>query len=72
MCALYQPIELASVAQLDPHPTNDQEVEGLTPLGRQHFIVETDHELFSKVIFSLLLIQEEVVSFWRRNVLTTG
>ena len=45
------------------HPTGDQEVAGSTPadLG-QHSLVEIDHEIFSTVIFSLLLIQEGQLS----------
>ena len=47
------------VAQLDARPTGDQEVAGSTPRrGRQHSFVEIDHEIFSRVILSLLLIQE--------------
>ena len=48
----------ASVAQLDVHQTGDQEVVGLTTLGRQHSFVEIDHEMFSTIILSLPLIQE--------------
>ena len=47
-----------SVAQLDAHPTGDQEVAGSTPAGRQHSFVEIDHEIFCMVILSLPLIQE--------------
>ena len=32
------------------------------PPGRQHSFVETDHEIFSTVILSLLLIQEGQLS----------
>ena len=36
---------------------------------RQHSFVEIDHEIFSKVILSLMLIQEEQLSsFWRKQV----
>ena len=53
----------ASVAQLDERPTGDQEVAGSTPRrGRQHSFVEIDHEIFSTVILSLPLIQEELLS----------
>ena len=43
-------------------PIGDQEVEGSTPPGRQHAFVEIDHEIFSTVILSLLLIQEGELS----------
>ena len=44
-------------------PTGDQEVAGSIPRrGRQHFFMETDHEIFSTVILSLLLIQEGQLS----------
>ena len=51
-----------SIAQLDAHPTGDQEVVGLTPQGRQHPFMEIDHEIFSAVILSLPLIQEGQLS----------
>ena len=45
------------MAHLDV-PTGDQEVGSSTPRrGRQHLFVEIDHEIFSMVILSLLLIQ---------------
>ena len=50
------------MAQLDACPTRDQEVVGLTPLGRQNSFMEIDHEIFSTVILSLLLIQEGQLS----------
>ena len=40
------------VAQLDACLTSDQKVVGSTPLSRQHFFMEIDHE-FSTVILSL-------------------
>ena len=46
---------MAMLAQLDAHPTGDQEVGPL--LGRHHFLMEIDHEIFSTVILSLWLIQ---------------
>ena len=33
------------------------------PLGRQHSFMEIDHEIFSMVIFFLLLIQEGQLPF---------
>ena len=59
---------MAWMAQLDAHPTGDQEVR--PPLGQHHFFVEIDHEIFSTVILSLWLIQG--VSFWWKNVHNTG
>ena len=54
----------ALVAQLDVPPTGDQEVAGSIPAGRdqQHSFVEIDHEIFSMVILSLTLIQQEQLS----------
>ena len=52
----------ASVAQLDARPTEDQEVAGSTPPGRQHSFMEIDHEIFSTVILSRPLFQEGQVS----------
>ena len=54
--------EPASVAQLDVGPTGDLEVEDLTPSNWQHFFSEIDYEIFSTVILSLLLIQEDQLS----------
>ena len=48
----------ASVAQLDAHPTGDQEVAGSIPVGLATFFCRIDHEMFSTVILSLPLIQE--------------
>ena len=65
---------LAMVAQLVAHPTSDQEFAGLTPLwSATIFHKDVDHEIFSIIILSLLLIQEErFVSFWQKNVHNTG
>ena len=49
---------MAFVAQLEAHQTGDQEVVGSTLPSRQHYFMETDHEIFSMVILSLPLIQE--------------
>ena len=35
---------------------------GRPPLGRQHSFLEIDHEIFSTIILSLLLIQEGQLS----------
>ena len=49
----------ASVAQLDASSDWKPGGRGFNPRrGRQHSFVEIDHEIFSKVILSLPLIQE--------------
>ena len=50
------------MAQLDARPTDDREVAGSIPNGRQHSFVEIDHEIFSTAILSLRLIQEGKLS----------
>ena len=50
------------VTKLDVCPTDDQEVVGSTPTGWQLSSMEIDHEIFSRVILSLPLIQEEQLS----------
>ena len=51
--------EPASVAQLDAPSDWRPGGHGFNPRrGRQHSFVEIDHEVFSSVILSLLLIQE--------------
>ena len=50
------------MAQLDARPSGDQEVAGSTLLGRQHSFMAIDHEIYSKAILSLRLIQEEQLS----------
>ena len=53
----------ASVAQLDVPSDCRPGGHGLNPRrGRQHSFKETDHEIFSTFIFSLLLIQEGQLS----------
>ena len=61
---------LASVAQLDVRPTDDQEVVGLTPTRSATFI-EIDHEIFSVVILSLQLIQEGQLSVSGKRMCTS-
>ena len=54
------------MAQLDAHPTGDQEVAGSTPACSATFFrgdPRCDHEIFSMVILSLLLIQEGQCQF---------
>ena len=60
------------MAQLDAHPTGDQEVAGSVPPDRQHSFVETDHEIFSRVILSLSDLRRAVIIFWRKNMHNTG
>ena len=50
------------MAQLEPHPTGDQEIAGSTPAELATSIMEIDHEIFSTAILSLPLIQEEQLS----------
>ena len=51
------------MAQLDAHPTGDQEVAGSNPAGLATFFSwRFDHEIFSTVILSLWLIQEGQLS----------
>ena len=53
----------ASVAQLDAPSDWRPGGRGFNPRrGQQHSFVEIDHEIFSTVILSLLLIQEEQLS----------
>ena len=55
--------EPASVAQLDAPSDWRPGGRGLNPSqGRQHSLVEIDHEIFSTVILSLPLIQEGQLS----------
>ena len=52
-----------AVAQLDAPSNWRPGGRGFNPRrGRQHSFVETDHEIFSTVILSLPLIQEEQLS----------
>ena len=53
---------MALVAQSDTHLTGDQEVGVRSPPCRQHSSMEIDHEIFSMVFLSLLLIQEGQLS----------
>ena len=62
---------LASVAQLDACPTCDQEVVGSTPARWANFLSwRFDHEIFSTVILSFLLIQEEQLSVSGKRICT--
>ena len=46
------------MAQLNVRLTEDQEVSVSASPCQQHSFMEIDHEIFSTVILSLLLIQE--------------
>ena len=46
------------MAQLDTHPTGDQDVWVQPQPGCHHSFMEIDHEVVSTVILSLLLNQE--------------
>ena len=58
------------MARLDEHPTGDQEVAGSLRLSKKHSFVETDYEIFSMVILSLLLIQEGQLSVFGERMCT--
>ena len=66
--------EPASVAQLDAPSDWRPGGRGSNPRqGRQYSFVEIDHEIFSKVILSLPLIQEGQLSVsGEKNVHNTG
>ena len=51
------------------HQTGDQEVTGLSHVW-QHSFVQTDHEIFSMLIFSLLVIQEGQLSVCDKRMCT--
>ena len=53
---------LASVAHLDARPTGIRKLRVQPPPGQQHSFIVIDHEIFSTVICSLLLIQEGQLS----------
>ena len=59
----------ASVDQLVTHQTGDQKVAGSTPAGSATFC-RRDHEIFSTVILSLLLIQEGRLSGFGERMCT--
>ena len=52
----------ASVAQSDVCSSGDRRSRVRALPGRQHFFIEIDYEIFSTVILSLPLIQEELLS----------
>ena len=60
-----------SVVQSDMHPTNYQEVMGSIPRREwQHSFMGIDHEIFSAVILSLLLIEEGQLSVSGKRMCT--
>ena len=65
-------LNVASVVRLDARPTDNQEITGSTPtpLDQQHSFMEIDHEIFSMVILSLLLIQEGQLSVIGKRMYT--
>ena len=59
------------MAQLDARPTGDQEVAGSIPTGLGNILLwRYDHEIFSTVILSLPLIQEEQLSVSGKRMCT--
>ena len=59
------------MAQLDARPIGDQEVAGSIPAEvRSIFLWGFDHEIFSRVILSLLLIQEGQLSVSGKRMFT--
>ena len=63
----------ASVAQLDAPSDWRPGGRGFNPRrGRHHSFVEIDHEIFSTVILSLPLIQEEQLSVSGERIHSTG
>ena len=63
----------ASVAQLDAHPTGDQEVAGLTPAGSATFFCGDLVMKYFLWSFSHYADSRRAgVSFWRKNVHNTG
>ena len=63
----------ASVAQLDAPSAWIPGGRGFNPRrGRQHSFVEIDHEIFSTVILSFLLIQEGQLSVSGERMHNTG
>ena len=65
--------EPALVAQLDAPSDWRPGGRGFSPRqGRQHSFVEIDHEIFSMVILSLLLIQEGQLSVSGERMHNTG
>ena len=57
---------------LDTRPTADQKVADTAQLGQEHSFIDIDHEMFSTVIISLLLLQDWSCQFLRNNVHNTA
>ena len=67
---IYMP---ASMAQLDAPSDWRPGGRGFNPRrGRQHSFVEIDHEIFYGHSLPSAVSRRAVVSFWRKNVHTTG
>ena len=65
--------EIFGLVGSDARPTGDQKVADSSPAGSGNFIYEIDHEIFSRVILSLLLIQEGQLSVsGERTCTSTG
>ena len=63
-CGYSESSQLALVSQLDGHSTGDQEVAGSIPTRSGNiFFLEIDHEIFSTIILSLLLIKKDSYHF---------
>ena len=61
---------MTKVAQLDACSTGDQEVVNSNPAGSATLSWRFDHEIFSMVILSLLLIQEGQLSVSDERICT--
>ena len=58
------------MAQFDARPTEIRKLWVRPLLGQQHSFMESDHEIFSMIILSLLLIQEGQLSVSGERVCT--
>ena len=56
------------MAQLDARPTGDREIAG--PWSATFFLGDVHHEIFSRVILSLPLIQEGQLSVFGKRICT--
>ena len=61
---------LASMAQLDVHPTVDQEVASSIFESCPTTFLDSDHEIFSMVSLSLMLIQDGQLSVFGERICT--
>ena len=66
-------MEPASVAQLEVHPTSDQEIAGSTPAGLATFFCEDwSWNIFYDHFLPSAESRRAVVRFWQKNVHNTG